>query len=79
MFYSKGDIFAICIICQRSSLVAFSFFPSISPVAFAKGREVKEMTKSHYFYSFNQQVRQENGLQMVIQLRIKVQWNLSER
>ena len=78
IFYTKGDTFAICIICQTSSL--FSTFSFISPVAFAREREVKGMAKSDYFYSFNQQIIQENGPQMVTQLSVKEgQWNLSER
>lgn len=57
----------------------FQLFPSISPVVFANGWEMRRMTKSDYFYSYNQQIMQENEPQMFIQLSIKGQSSLKDK
>lgn len=43
-------------------LGCFQLFPSISPIASAREREVKGMTKSDYFYSFNSKWYKKIGL-----------------
>lgn len=65
MFYSKGDTFALWSILPILQFGCFQLFLSISPVAFARGWQVKRMTKSDYFYSFSQQIVPENRTQDV--------------
>lgn len=51
LFYSKGDTFAICIICQSSIFTGFSFFlPSHHCYWEGMGNEEADQTKSDFIF-----------------------------